>query len=342
MARRKSTNKVTLADVAKRAGVSSMTASRVINREARVSAETRQRVEQVIQDLNYEPNIAAQNLAGGKIRRICLLYDNPSSAYLGELLLGALEAASEAGAHLIVERTSPDLNAEELEQRLSRDWDGLIVPPPMSDIAGIRKLVAKHRFPAAFISSATLPGRANEVRIDDRAAAFEMTQYLTSKGHKRIGFIKGNPNQTVSEERLIGHQEAIRSAGLAPDSELVVQGDFTYRSGEAAAAELLRLTSKPTAIFASNDDMAAGALAAAARCGLSVPTDLSIVGFDNSPIASTVWPKLTTMEQPLAKLAARSVAIALNTEPGRDEDFETLILKHRIIERDSVQSPAEK
>jgi LacI family transcriptional regulator len=343
MSQRKKSNRVTVADVANLVGVSTMTVSRVVNRDPKVRPDTRERVEAAIAELNYAPNIAARSLANAEVRRICLLYGNPSSAYLGELLLGALEAASVASAHLIVERTDPELDPERLEECLGRDWDALIVPPPMSDIAGIRRLVAKHNFPAAFISSATEPGRANEVRIDDRLAAREMTAYLISKGHKKIGFIKGHPNQTVSKQRYLGYQDALKEMDLPVDKGLVAQGLFSYRSGEEAGAKLLSYDDRPTAIFASNDDMAAGVLAAAARHRLSVPNDLSVVGFDNSPIASTIWPKLTTMSQPVAEMAAKAVEFVLkNTEEqvAKPNQYHTIILPYELIQRESVLSVA--
>lgn len=339
MSQRKNTNRITIADVAERAGVSSMTVSRVINREANVTATTREKVEAAIADLNYAPNIAARNLAGASVRRICLLYGNPSSAYLGELLLGALETASILGAHLIVERTSPDLNPADLEKRFGRDWDALIVPPPMSDIPGIRALVKKSRFPAAFISSATEQGRANEIRIDDRLAAYEMTMFLIAKGHKHIGFIKGNPNQSVSEQRYRGYKDALLESGSTKNESFVTEGLFTYRSGELAGMKLLGLKKRPTAIFASNDDMAAGVFAAASRCGLTVPQDLSIAGFDDSPLASTVWPKLTTLAQPVAEMAAAAVKLvtkSANTGTSTAHSFITLTMPHKLMVRGSV------
>ncbi len=338
MSQRKRANRITIAEVAEHAGVSSMTVSRVINRDAKVKSATRDKVEAAIAELNYAPNTAARSLAGGKIRRICLLYGNPSSAYLGELLLGALEAVSKAGAHLIVERTTPDLAPATLEERLGRDWDALIIPPPMSDIAGIRTLVRKHDFPTAFISSAIAPGHANEIRIDDELAAYEMTRFLIGKGHERIGFIKGHPNQTVTEKRYAGYMRALDESGLEQDLSRVVEGLFTYRSGEQAGMRLLSDAEKPTAIFASNDDMAAGVLAAAGRLGLSVPSDLSIVGFDDSPIASTVWPPLTTVSQPVAKMAAEAVQAIVNAPTKTDDPFKITVMPHQLIERDSVSA----
>ena len=339
MTQRKPAKRVTISDVAQHAGVSSMTVSRVMNRDGKVKALTREKVETAISELNYAPNLAARSLAGSKIRRICLLYGNPSSAYLGELLLGALEATSDAGVHLIVERTSPDLAPASLREKFERDWDALIVPPPMSDISGIRKIINRQNFPAAFISSATEPGHANEVRINDRLAAYEMTIFLISKGHHDIGFIKGHPNQTVSEQRYLGYCDALADKGVIPNQQWIMEGLFTYRSGEEAGLKLLGSKHRPTAIFASNDDMAAGVLAAAARKGMSVPEHLSVVGFDNSPIASTVWPGLTTLSQPVAELAAKAVDLILNTrtlDQTNTDNFSTIIMPHKLVERGSV------
>lgn len=332
---------VTLADVAKHAGVSPMTVSRVINGDEKVKDTTRTRVNESIKALNYAPNIAARSLAGAKALRICLLYGNPSSAYLGELLMGALEAASDLGAHLIVERTDENITATEIAGHLGRDWDALIVPPPISDVAGIRRLVAKENFPTVFLSSATETGRANEIRIDDEAAAYQITQALFEKRHRKIGFVKGHPNQTASEQRFQGYLRALRENGLEADEDYIEQGFFTYRSGLDAGEALLSLSEPPTAILASNDDMAAGLLAAAARHGRSVPRDLSIAGFDDSPIATTVWPNLSTVRQPVAEMASKAVSLVWKLGQGKQSSMqvETIVLDHTLVERDSVSVP---
>jgi len=332
MSDRKKPNAATIADVARLSGVSAMTVSRVVNRVANVKTATREKVETAIAELGYAPNVAARNLAGARAKRICLLYGNPSSAYLGELMLGALEAASEHGARLIVERTTQDLNPETLEPHFNRDWDAIIIPPPMSDIAGIRKLVAKHDFPAVFMSSARKEGRANEIRIDDFKAAYEMTEHLISQGHKRIGFIKGNPNQSVSLKRYEGYCAALLEAGIPRDDAMITEGLFTYKSGEEAASKLLEQSLPPTAIFASNDDMATGALASAARYGLSVPDALAIVGFDDSPIATIVWPPLTTLRQPVSDMAKTAIEMLMSPRTP-DTAYQTIILPHKLITR---------
>ncbi len=329
--------RVTIADVAASAGVSTMTVSRVLNDDDKVKEATKIKVEQAIAELKYAPNIAARTLAGSTIRRIGLLYGNPSSAYLGELLLGALQAASEAGAQLIVERTDSSFDPNSLEQHFRQDWDALIVPPPMSDLKGIREIVTQHNFPTVFLSSACVPGPSQEIRIDDQQAAYDMTEFLLQLGHRKIGFIKGNPNQTVSESRYVGYCQALTAGDIAYRDDYVAQGYFSYRSGESAAQLLLALPDAPTAIFASNDDMAAGVLAAAGRAGITVPDDLTVVGFDDSPIASTVWPSLTTIKQPVAEMAALAVELALKRRSNDpNDDREPIVLDHQIVQRAST------
>ncbi|MCG8442036.1 MAG: LacI family DNA-binding transcriptional regulator, partial [Caulobacterales bacterium] len=298
---------------------------------------------QSIRELNYAPNISARRLAGGRSARICLLYGNPSSAYLGELLVGALEVASELGHHLIVERVNEAVSPAAFYKGLDQMWDGLIVPPPISDVASFRRLVGKESFPTVFLSSSAKRARPNEICIDDYHAARDMTGFLIEKGHRRLGFVKGHPNQAVSDRRYRGFVDAAEAAGLAVGELRVAQGYFTYRSGLAAGDELLGDAPAPTAIFAANDDMAAGVLAAAARRGLHVPAELSVCGFDDSPIASTVWPNLTTVRQPVAEMAGSAVRlidrlIAADGE-GASARGAARYAPYSISVRDSVGAP---
>lgn len=301
----------TLADVAREAGVSSMTVSRVINREAKVQIETRERVNVVIRRLGYVPNTAARSLAGGQQCRVALLHDNPSAAYLSELLVGSLAQASESDAELLVERVE---SAETLVRHLlAHRVDGVIVPPPLSDDAGLVDALTAAGLHVALVAG-TPSAEVCAVSIDDRAAATEMTRHLIAMGHRRIGFVAGNPNQAASALRRTGYQDALRDAGIVPDPRLMAQGDFSYRSGLAAAETLLALEPRPTAIFASNDDMAAAAVAVAHRRGLDVPRDVSVCGFDDSALATIIWPELTTVRQPIgdmARLATRRVIEAV-------------------------------
>ncbi|MEL6569292.1 MAG: LacI family DNA-binding transcriptional regulator [Pseudomonadota bacterium] len=335
----------TLADVAKRAGVSTMTVSRVVNHDQRVSRATRTAVEAAIAALQYVPNVAARTLARGEIQRVCLLYGNPSAAYLGTLLLGALEATSKARVNLIVQQISDPVDKTSLAERFRQDWDALLIPPPMSDDPIIQETVLQNEIPATFISTGAPPRSRVSVGIDDKAAARDMTQHLIELGHSQIGFIRGNPDQTVTDLRYRGYRDALSSAGLEETPGWIARGLFTYQSGLEAGMAMLSLPAKPTAIFASNDDMASGVIAAAARLGLTVPTDLSVAGFDDLPIASTLWPALTTIQQPISEITARAVAALTAPSPRDSEssaevsDSRHQIVPHHLIKRGSTAPP---
>ena len=332
---------VTLVDVAQAAGVSSATVSRVINGHSQVRDATRSRVNAAIERLDFSPNLAARMLAGAKEMRICLLYTNPSSSYLGELLLGAVTASSEVGASLVVEYVEEGVSTHYLRDKLLNQWDGIIVPPPICDFNSIQELVSDGSKPSVLLSSSMEVRRAHVMRIDDFLAARQVTEMLIAKGHREIAFIKGHPRQSVSESRYNGYIEAMSQVVENVRPDLIEQGFFTYRSGMDAAAKLLAQSDPPSAIFASNDDMAAGAIAAANKLGLSVPKELSVVGFDDSPMANSVWPPLTTVRQPVAEMAAEAVRIvrADFDNVGGSQQPLNVDMDHFIVERESVAAP---
>lgn len=316
--RRGGERSVTLTDVALHASVSAMTVSRVVNDDPRVNDVTRQKVAQAIADLGYVPNRAARSLAGRRQVRIALLHTNPSAAYLSELLIGSLEQASVSDAMLVVEQFNPPETAKVLAARLRKSRiDGVILPPPLCDDANLIAALDAAGLEFARIATGA-PGLGGTViTIDDEAAAYAMTAHLIAQGHTRIGLIAGNPNQTTSALRIGGYEAALAKAGIEPDPVLIVTGDFTYRSGLHAAEQLLALARRPTAIFACNDDMAAATVAVAHRCGLEVPHDLSITGFDDTAMARAIWPELTTIRQPVAAMA--QAALCWLTEAVRQE-----------------------
>lgn len=303
----------TIKEVAERAGVSQMTVSRVLNRSEVVREATRLKVEEAIRDLHYRPNLLARGLAGGKSLFIGLIFHNPSNSYLGELLVGALERCREAGHHLVIEDfTSDDLerDSQAFVERLSgAGLDGVVVAPPISEETSVLRALDKAGMVTVLIAPREFSPGGMSVSINDRAAADAMTQHLISQGHRRIGFIKGPDNQISSSRRWLGFGDAMQRNGIDMPPTHVAQGQYTYRSGMEAAASLLQLPSRPTAIFASNDDMAAGAIACAFRMGLRVPEDVSIAGFDDTPFASAIWPQLTTMRQPIADMAAEAISL---------------------------------
>lgn len=336
----------TIADVAALAGVSTMTVSRVINAESNVRDSTRRAVNEAIASLNYAPNPAARSLAGAAQLRLGLLYSNPSAAYLSEFLVGSLDQSGRSDIQLVVQKC--DLSGQEravAERLIGGGIDGVILPPPLCDSQPVLDALIAARVPTVAVATGAPPQSVSAVSIDDRAAAREMARHLLGLGHARIGFVKGNPNLTASGERLEGYREALADAGVAFDETLVADGLFTYRSGLDAADELLDLADPPSAIFASNDDMAAAAVAVAHRRGLDVPGDLTVCGFDDSALATTIWPELTTIHQPIADMARAAVemlAAMLRARRTGHAEARHQTLDYTLIRRQSDAAPRKR
>lgn len=337
---------VTIQHVAREAGVSAMTVSRVINGETNVRETTRAAVLEAIQRLNYSPNTAARSLAAGEALHVGLMYANPSTAYLSQFLVGALEAARRAGCHVVLEACESeraDEQAEATRRFATSGVDGVILPPPLSESLPVHAELQAASMPVVTVAMGLPhPGILN-VRIDDRAAAAAMTRHLIDLGHRHIGFIAGHPNNTASGERQNGFLAALAEAGIDPATAPIEQGYFTYRSGLVAAQRLLSRDPRPSAIFASNDDMAAAVISVAHRGGLDVPGDLSVVGFDDTAPATTVWPELTTVRQPIAPMAAAAVEMLLADLRARRAGTEVAgaerVLEHALVLRESSAPP---
>lgn len=319
-----------------------MTVSRVINGETNVRAETRELVNAAIATLKYAPNPAARSLAGAGRNLIGLLYSNPSAGYLSEFIVGSLDAAGRRDVQLVVERC--ELGDHELEvarHLIDSGVDALVLPPPLCDSVDLIEMLRREHISAVLVGSATPPDDMMAVSIDDRQAALSMTRHIVSLGHRRVGFIGGSPTLKASAERLAGYHAALAEAGIALDDELVAPGLFTYRSGLDAAEQLLDLQQIPTAIFAANDDMAAATVAAAHRRGLDVPGDLTVCGFDDTPLATTIWPELTTIHQPIADMSRAAVdllaSVIRNARFGLEE--RRRVLDFTLVRRQSDAAP---
>jgi LacI family transcriptional regulator len=336
---------VTIQDVANAAGVSAMTVSRVVNDERNVRETTRAAVLDAIQQLNYSPNVAARSLAAGGASRLGLLYANPSAAYLSQFLVGALKGARKAGCYLVLEACeSDDLDeqAKATRQFVDSGIDGVVLAPPLSQSASIHAELAASQTPLVTVAMGPPKPGIRNVRIDDFAAAIEITQHLLSLGHRRIGLIPGHPEHVASVERVRGFMAALEDAGIDPANTPVEQGYFSYRSGLDAAERLLELDPRPTAIFACNDDMAAATVNVAHRRGLNVPGDLSIVGFDDTAPATTVWPELTTIRQPVAAMAEAAIELLVadrRADKSASRNVTERVLAHELIIRDSTSVP---
>ena len=335
----------TISDVARAANCSPMTVSRVINGERSVREETREAVLDAIKRLNYSPNRAARSLAGAAQMRIALLYANPSASYLSELLMGALEQASLSDVHLVVERCEFDNDEFAVIRRLiDAGIEGFVLPSPLCDEQPLLDMLTELGVLAVAVGPGRAPEHHSAVMIDEYQAAYDMTRHIVGLGHRHIGFIIGNPHQSASAQRLEGYRDAMAAARLEVPPECVAQGLFSYRSGLDAAERLLSRGEAPSAIFASNDDMAAATVAVAHRRHLDVPADISVVGFDDTAIASTIWPELTTIRQPIGEMSRRAVELLSKELRARQkgERFKPthLTLDYELIRRDSDAAPS--
>lgn len=328
---------ITIKDVAQRAGVSAKTVSRVINGEQHVRDAVREHVLRVVADMDYRPNLFARGLSSSRSFLLGLFFDDPVSAYAADVQLGALQRCRAFSHHLVIEqllRDTPDwlatLSGTLRELRL----EGAILTPPVCDWADAVAVFEHHGVPVVRISPGTTPQRTPEVRIDDHAAARAITRALIDDGHRDIGFIGGNPDHSASLRRRSGFVEALTEAGIVGRPERMLGGDFTFRSGLEAAERLLADGDRPTAVFASNDEMAFAVVTVAMRHGIGVPDELSVAGFDDLPLARMSWPQLTTIRQPNAAMAAEAVNLLLRARGDQPGDA-SVQLPFTLVKRGS-------
>lgn len=345
---------VTIYDVAARAGVSIKTVSRVMNKEPNVRPAMRDRVLQAAGELGYSPNLSARSLAGSRSFVIAVFVDaaltidhwrsERGADYLSRIQLGATLECRATGYHLLIElidHEGPQVRQEVAALLAALKPDGVILTPPSSDNAVVLELLDKAGTPYVRVGPERAEGLGPRVHMDDVAAAREMTEHLIGLGHKRIGFIVGEPRYGASQARREGYLAAMKEHGLPVSEGLVRQGDFTFQSGMAEAKALLALPDRPTAIFASNDDMALGCVAAIAEAGLMTPGDVSVAGFDDSPSARFSRPQLTTVRQPVAEMSsvAAKLLIAQAKTNEAVERPEDILLPFELIHRASTAPP---
>jgi len=332
----------TIMDVAARAGVSIKTVSRVLNEHENVSAETRERVHDAMRALNYRPSDAARQLRGQAPANVGVLLEDPSGGYQSRFHQALLEACLQAGRYLCVELFEGPVAGweERLQLFLERTRIGeMILLPPLCDFAPLKRLLREHGVGCVLISPSSPDPNNPSVVMDDRTAAFELTDKLIELGHRRIGHIVGDPDHVASGLRRAGFLDAFVARGLPrPDPSLIVQGDFRFKKGRDAAESLLKSPNPPTAIFAANDDTAAAVCMVAHSLGLHIPNDLSVAGFDDSPIASAIWPSLTTIRQPFTAMAASAVkALILGPQHAQEgRSVRTYLERHELVLREST------
>jgi LacI family transcriptional regulator len=339
---------VTISHVAADAGVSLQTVSRVINNEPNVRPEMKARVQASIEKLHYVPSIAAQRMSGSRSYLILVINDRERTIaewrarrgadWVDQMLLGGMLTSAEHGYRMIFELV--DTHNDHVERELSGTIaalqpDGIILTPPHSENPLITNLLDKRQIPFARIGSLT-PGSGFTIHMGDAESAALATQHLIDLGHKRIGFIAGAPDYNLSHWRVDGWRHTMAQAGLA-DEDLCVPGDFSYESGREAATALLNLTPPPTAIIASNDQMALATLDIANERNLLVPQDLSLISFDNTPVVRFTTPQLTAIDQPIAATFSKAVELLINQATSPSE--QPYLVPGSLVERASTAPP---
>ncbi len=330
--------KVTIAAIARLAGVSVPTVSRVINGRSDVSPQTRERVEELLTRHGYRRRPASMRTSSGLID---LVFNDLDSPWAVEIIRGVEDVAHAAGIGTVVSaihrRTVPA--KQWLDNMRSRATEGVIfvistLEPPLQ--AELRRL----NIPVVIVDpSGVPPQEAPTIGATNWAGSLRATEHLIGLGHRRIGFIAGPPQLMCSRARLDGYRTALETAGVSFDDDLVFQGDFYHESGFTGGSRLLQLPEPPTAIFASSDQMALGVYEAVRRAGLRVPDDVSVVGFDDLPEVRWSSPPLTTVRQPLAEMGMVAARTVLRLAQREKIESPRIELATELVVRDSTAPP---
>lgn len=337
---------ITIIDIARQAGVSIKTVSRVLNREEGVGAETRARVEALIVRLGYRPNASARSLSSRRSYLIGAIFMRVGAYhFVGQVQEGAMRACRKAGYHLVLEQVDPPEavgRAAFVQALRAAKFDGVVLTPPICDDAEVLSNIEDAGLPYVRMAPHTDLERAPCVLMDDYEAARLVVGRLWMLGHRKLGLVEGDMLHGSARRRKEGFLDALRERGGEIRPEWIASGDFQSLSGFHAGDRLLDQVDRPTAIFVSNDEMAMGVLAAAAKHGLQVPHDLSLVGFDDTPAAEASWPPLSTIHQPTAAMAEAAVTMLIGgfgDERLRDRSAARTMAFH-FVERASTASPA--
>ncbi len=333
-------SKVTINDIARLANVSKKTVSRVLNDHPIVRAETRANVKKIMAEQGYAPDLQARALAFGRSFLVALAYDNPSPQYVVNMQRGILDELERTDYQLVLHPV--DRNAQDALEKMQRFVErhrpaGIIMPPSVSEDEAICEMLRSQSCPYIRIASLELDSPEHLVRTHDADGAAQAARHLASLGHKRIAHVHGPKSFRSAHERLAGFRAGLREFDLELDEALTIEAGYTFESGVRAANQLLSLANRPTAIFAGNDEMAIGILTSARKLGLSVPDDVSIVGFDDTPMASRIAPALTTVRLPIRDMGAEAAASLMRLLNGAEVTDNKSFLPE-IIVRESTRS----
>lgn len=331
--------KPTINDVARLSGVSKKTVSRVINRSPLLNQATREKVEAVIAEIGYVPNPQARALAMGRNFLIGLIHDNPNAQTVLRVQEGVLEAIRDTEYALVVrpvDRTSPDLLDDVRHFVEIQRLTGVLLLPPIAERDDLAALLGSLGCNYVRLGSAALDDEVHLAQSNDREAVAAAVTHLVGLGHKRIGFVAGPEGFRSAMEREAGYRDALAAAGLAADSAIMARGNYRFESGLDAGRAILAAAERPTAIFASNDEMAAGVLHAAREQGIEVPEELSLIGFDDNAIAAHIWPPLSTVRWPVRDMACSAAKKLIHPEAAAREPAS---FASELVHRASTAAP---
>jgi LacI family transcriptional regulator len=333
---------LTINDIARLAEVSKKTVSRVINQSPYVREETRTKINAIISEYGFEPDLRARGLALRKSFLFGLIYDNPNAQYIVNIQRGMLDVMRGTDFELVVHpcaQSSPQFLSE-IESFVGRQkLFGVVLLPPVSENDRLVALLREIDCEYVRIASVSLDSPDHMIVAADPLGARAATEHLLNYGHRRIGFITGPQSYRSTGQRLKGFAEALRVVGLTPDPDLIFEGAYTFESGVTCGTALCRRHPRPTAIFAANDEMAAGVYQAARSLGLQIPAEVSVIGYDDSPLATRIWPPLTTVRQPIPDMGRMAAERLLSRGRGITR-FEPIELTPQLIIRGSVGPPA--
>jgi len=305
---------------------------------------TREKVQLAVEELNYQPNLSARNLAGAKSFSVAYIYDNPNAYYIIDMQEGILSACKQHGFELLIhpcDAKNKNITEEVVNMVKHARIAGLILTPPLSEMPEfVKTLVDLDVKVVRIMSGDVAPDELSPcVMVNDRDAAQTITQHLIDLGHKDIAFIAGDAEHMSTIERYKGYRRALKASNIDFDKTLVIEGDYSFDSGVSGAKQLMSSESKntrPTAIFSCNDEIAAGALFAARLMNISIPEQLSIVGFENSPFSRQTWPKLTTADQPNSQIAEDAANLLISQVRKQKNKITISQYVPKLVIRDST------
>lgn len=335
---------ITINDVARMAGVSKKTVSRVINNASGVSDKTRLEVKRIVKETGFVPNPQAQALAFRRSFLIGLIYDNPSPQYIVNIQRGILDALKGTRYQLVLRpcnRTDPDYHDQVLSFVQQHNPFGLIFVPSVSEDLGLSAKLKDRNCHFVRIASVDLNDPAHQIKTADAQGAKLAARHLAELGHTRIAHIHGPELFMSTHERRAGFKAGLEEFGLKLDPKLTLEGAYTFDSGVDCAASLLRGPNRPTAIFAGNDEMAVGVYFAAREAGLRIPQDLSVVGFDDTPIVSRISPPMTVVRSPIREFGGYAAQLLMSSDKleAADAPTEPQSVQLNMVVRESTSAP---